>query len=486
MEEVQNQDQERIINFKYQEGPQYDLLRVPVHDILYGGARGGGKSYGMLGHFAAKAAHHRSKYGLDKFRGLLVRRTYAELEEIIGQGQEIYKGIAEFKKSSKTFEFYPDTPYPNATLKMRFLERDDDAAKYQGHQYNWICIEEAGNFPAPEPIDKLRACLRSPRGGESYFLMTANPGGVGHNWLKTRYIDPSPPGKIFKREINLPGGRSFSQDSIFIPSKVQDNKLLLANDPGYIDRLAAAATGQDWLLRAWLDGNWDIVAGGMFDDLWDRNVHVIEPFKIPSSWTIHRAYDWGSAAPFSVGWWAVSDGESVQVAGGATRTFPRGTLFRIDEWYGWNGQPNQGVKMLERDIARGIKDREKLREWKEVKRGPADNMIFDVRDGRTLADEHRPFGVYWARSDKSPGSRITGWQDIRKRLSACLDSPMEWPGLFVFSNCKQFIRTFPVAARDKKKLEDVDTDTEDHIIDETRYMVRFHPMPLKKIGLSGV
>lgn len=472
-------------NFVPQPGPQWDLLTVPVRDLLFGGARGGGKSYGMLGHYIAKAERTVRHYGQrDSFNGILVRRTLPELEDMILKAHKIFQGIGEWKDTKKTYVFPKQGVYGGATLKFRYLEKDKDAERYQGHEYQWVGVEEGGNFPSPAPINKMRATLRSGTGVDCYFLMTANPGGPGHNHLKADYIIPAPPNTPFivRQEIR---GRVVEFYRMFIPSKLEDNKLLMENDPDYVARVVAATNGQEWLARAWLDGDWDIVAGGMFDDLWDAKIHVLQPFKIPRSWRIYRAFDWGSSKPFSVGWWAESDGSVCQMADGTYKTFPPRTLFRIDEWYGWNGVPDTGLKMLEIDIAKGIKQRETTRGW-DVIGGPADTMIFDVRNGECLADHHRKQGIYWQAADKSPGSRITGWQEIRGRLQNSRKERMEDPGLFVFDSCRQFIRTFPVAQRDKNKPDDVDTDTEDHILDETRYMVRHKPNTVTVQRLSGL
>lgn len=473
------------VNFIPQQGPQYDLLTVPCFDILFGGARGGGKSFGTLGHYAAKAERTKRQFGLvESFNGLLVRRTLNELEDMIGKAHKIFDGVAEWFDSKKIYKFPKDGPYGGAQLKFRYLDRDKDADRYQGHDYAWVCVEEAGNFPSPAPINKLRATLRSGGGADTYFLMTANPGGVGHNHLKMAYIDPAPPNTPFEVEMVI-REKAYRWSRMFIPSKLEDNKILMQNDPNYVANVVASAGGADWLVRAWLEGDWNIVAGGMFDDIWDGSVHILKPFVIPRTWKIFRSYDWGSSKPFSVGWWAKSDGTMAQMADGVYKSFPPGTMFRIDEWYGWNGEPNTGLRMLEKDIAKGIKERETMRGW-TVMTGPADTMIFDVKNGSCLADDHKPYQIHWRPADKSPGSRITGWMDMRTMLAESKKQHMEAPGLFVFENCRQFIRTVPTAQRDPLNLDDVNTATEDHILDETRYAIRFKPATLTQVEIHGV
>jgi hypothetical protein len=444
------------------------MISCPANEVLYGGARGGGKSYGTLLDWLG----HEDKFK-DLSKGILFRRTLPELEDMQSKAEILLPPSgAVFKEQSKTWVF-PS----GAKLKLRYLERDSHADRYQGHEYNWICFEEAGNWPSPKPLDRLKACLRSADGVFLRLLLTANPGGVGHNWLKARFVDPAPHERIQRLEGDW--------RRVYIPAKVTDNPALLRADPGYVDRIREAAGSPD-MVRAWLDGDWNIVAGGMFDDVWREGLHAVEPFEIPSSWAIDRSFDWGSSRPYSVGFWAESDGSEAKLRDGSTRAWPRGTLFRIAEIYGWNGQPNEGTRELAVEIARKIKAFQAEVTWGgRVQPGPADNSIYDAENGVCIADDMGRLGVRWERSDKSPGSRRTGWEAMRKRFKAAHKRPMEDAGLFAFNTCRQFIRTVPTLTRDQKNPDDVDTKAEDHIADETRYRVlavrktpAFHAFPL--------
>lgn len=232
------------IAWRAQPGPQDLLIHCPFDDVLFGGARGGGKTDALLGDWAIHASH---SHGFA--RGILIRRTYQELEEVIARSKEIYEPLgATFGLVSHTWTF-PD----GAVLKMRSLDRDEDAAKYQGHSYDWIGVDEAGNFPSPGPIDKMRGTMRNAHGVRCVLRLTANPGGVGQQWLKERYIDPAPPLTAFKTGTLW---------RMFIPSRLRDNRRLLDSDPTYVDRLKAS--GPAWLVRAWLDGDWSASAGKDF------------------------------------------------------------------------------------------------------------------------------------------------------------------------------------------------------------------------------
>jgi hypothetical protein len=275
---------------------------------------------------------------------------------------------------------------------------------------------------------------------------------------------------------------------VVIQGYLLENRILLQADPGYLERLREAARNPEEL-RAWLEGSWDIVAGGMIDDLWDARTHALDAFPIPKSWTITRAFDWGSSKPFSVGWYAESDGSTIDTPRGPVATV-RGDLFRIYEWYGCGKQHNTGLRMLARDITDGIIRREL--DWGihgRVEDGPADAAIFSVENGVSIADDMAAsvrldgrlyYGIYWEPSDKSPGSRKQGWELLRQRLANAQrrgHEPREHPGLFIFRNhCPHFLRTMPVLPRDDQDLDDVDTEAEDHIADEVRYRLRWKRM----------
>ena len=433
---------------------QADLISCPANEIGYGGARGGGKSFGVLLDWLA----HEAKYG-KLAKGILFRRTMPELEDMLSKAAELFPAMGgRFGAQSKTWTF-PS----GAKLKFRYLDRDSDADSYQGHEYNWMCFEESGNWPSSRPLDKLRACLRSAAGVRHRLILTMNPGGVGHNWIKARFVDPFPPFTVHTD--------SEGWSRAFIPAKVQDNPALLHNDPGYVGRIREAA-GSEAMVKAWLDGSWDIVAGGALDDVWDRDTHVLKPFPIPEPWRIDRAFDWGSGHPFSVGWWAESDGTEATMVDGTKRCWPKGTLFGIAEYYGWNGKPNEGCRMLAVEVARKTLEYERdMGITGRVVPGPADSSIFDAENGVCISDDMARIGVRWQRADKSPGSRKIGLEAMRKRLKAATVHPMEDPGLFVFDSCHHFIRTVPVLPRDPRKIDDVDSSAEDHVYDQSRYRI---------------
>ena len=403
------------------------------------------------------------------WKGIVFRNEYKHLEDVISKSEKWFPKIwprAKFKESpSKLKWVFPD----GEQLLFRFGDKESDYNDYHGHEYPWLGFEELTNWSSPAfylaMFSVCRSSYADPR-MPRHIRATTNPYGVGHNWVKARFIDPAPRQKIIRDAV----GRA----RVAIHGNIYENKVLLTSDPQYLKNLEADTNLNR--KRAWLLGDWDIVAGGALDDVWDRTIHVIKAFPIPSTWFVNRSFDWGSAHPFSVGWWAQSDGSRVEVSPGKFRTFPRGTVFRIAEWYGWNGQPNEGCKMNSDQIGRGIKEREAqlLTRFKipRINAGPADSSIFDDREGDSIAAAiDRGYGSRgcFTMANKAPGTRHQRLELLRNRLSASTVEHMEDPGFFVFDNCTNWIRTVPVLPRDERDPDDVDTKAEDHAYDETGY-----------------
>lgn len=439
-----------------QPGPQTALLECPIFEVFYGGARGGGKTESSIGDWL----QHSSLYG-EAAIGIFFRRKLVQLAEVVARTKQIFPKLgAKYNEQQKTW-----TMANGARLKFAYLERDSDAEEYQGHNYTRVYVEEVTNFPSPAPIDKLRATLRSGSGVPVGMRLTGNPGGAGHNWVKKRYIDPNPKGYQViteEMEIEVDGIKKMvSLDRVFIPSKIGDNGLLMRNDPTYILRLRQS--GSEALVKAWLEGNWDIVDGAFFDE-WDEALHVLDsniilPLLRPDMLRF-RAFDWGSAKPFSCGWYALLDRDIAY----QDRVLPKGALVKYREWYGACG-PNKGLKMTADLVAQGIVEREK---GERIRYGVADPAIY-IRDGGPSIGEimsvHR---CNWRRADNK---RKAGAEQLRCRLVGVGGRPM----IYFADACEDTIRTIPVLQHDDTDVEDVDTEAEDHAYDETRYAVMSRP-----------
>jgi hypothetical protein len=408
----------------------------------------------------------------------LFRRTYPELiaSHLEGAGSFyemlgpwIEGGHARINMSDLDVLF----PALGSAIHLRHCQHDPDVYRYQSAEMHVLAIDEVTHFSdAQYRFLRSRVRLGALAVSEKWkaklpcVLAASNPGGVGHNWVKATWIDPAPPMKVW-RAADAEGGMLRQ----FIPSRLEDNPTLTENDPDYERRLEGLGSPQ--LVRAMRLGDWTIVSGGALDDLWDEEKHTVQPFTIPKAWRIDRSFDWGSSKPFSVCWWAESNGEDVELDDGRKLHFPAKTLFQITELYGWNGRPNEGCRKIAVEVAREILRIEEETKLKgRVVAGPADSAIFSTESaGSSIADDMGRVGVKWIESEKGPGSRAVGLERVRKMLKASLASPMEEPGLLFFNTCRHSIRTLPTLPRDPKKPDDVDTDAEDHAYDAIRYRV---------------
>lgn len=458
-----------------QPGPQTWLLTCPVFEVLFGGARGGGKSDGVLGEFAS----HADTYGFNAI-GLCVRRERTQLTELIERSKVLYTPLgARFHEIDKMWRF------PNgARLRFAYLENDNDAMSYQGHSYTRVYVEEMGTFPSDAPIRKLMATLRSGAGVPCRFIATANPGGPGHLWIKHRYIDPAPLGmKILTDIFENPFTKErIPKQRVFIPSRVTDNKY--TNTSEYIGSLYMS--GSEELVKAWLLGDWNVTLGAFFQE-WDTTKHVIKTFKIPKHWTRFTSFDWGSSSPFSVGWWAVVPDEfdsyldiSYYNLANKRIFLPKGALVRYKEWYGSKG-PNVGIKLTAEEIAAGIN----LREMDEprgengrprISYRVADPSAFKEDGGPSHTDRMAvyPYHINWIKADNARVGRngaMGGWDQLRARLKGDGERPM----IYFMDNCPDAIRTLPALQHDPDNLENVDGSGEDHAPDEIRYACMSRP-----------
>ena len=347
--------------------------------------------------------------------------------------------------------------------------------------------EELTNWPADVVYKKMMSLNRSTNKKVPLKIRaTTNPSGPGHNWVKSRFKLPSLPGEMTTeyQEFLDEDGEPTLPNRISIQSRLDENKVLMHGDPYYINKIRASCDSPEQL-EAWIGGNWNITSGGMFDDVWVPECHIIKgftPAMIPYGWYLDRSYDHGQSKPFSVGFWAESNGEPFTLPSGRIIGQVRGDLIRFREWYGCEpDKPNTGIRMSAKDIAKGINERIRgmgldLR----ITSGIADGSIFDLYEPhKSVAGDMAKEGVRWKPADKSKGSRKHGWQQMRTRFENSVPEKgadgnyiRESPGLFVTAECTDFIRTIPVLTRDKKDPDDVDTDLEDHIADEVRYRCR--------------
>jgi len=434
--------------------------------VAYGGSRGSGKSWSVR----VKAILLCYEY--PGITIMIIRKTYPELQENhIRPLCEMLHCYDEDKR--KRFAGYNDgkkqITFPNGSrILFRYCEKDKDAQRFQGTEVDVLFVDEATQ-QTEERMDKLKACVRGVNGFPKRIYYTCNPGGEGHGWMKRLFVD-----RKYKAEER-------AEDYVFIQAFVQDNTALMESDPDYIRKLEALPPK---LRAAWLYGQWDVYEGQFFEDfrtdpdmaaaqehgcMLDREelrrqhrwCHVIEPFDIGGGecrgWNLLRSYDFGYGKPFSCAWWAVDYD---------------GTLYRIMELYGCTDTPNEGIRWTPDMQFKEIARIEREHPWLKGRHidGVADPAIWDTSRGESIAETGMRYGVYFTPGDNN---RIPGWMQCHYRLQFDENG---YSRMYVFDNCRAFIRTVPLMMYSTRAPEDLDTNLEDHVSDEWRYMCMSRPV----------
>ncbi|MDO5478117.1 MAG: terminase family protein [Clostridia bacterium] len=428
---------------------QQAFINAKEDEVLYGGAAGGGKSYGQIIDAFLKAVKYPG------IKQIIFRNSFPELNRsvILTALSIIPKELYSYSSVNHKMNFVN-----GSFIEFGYIAADSDVSNYQSAEYDIVRFDELTHFTEYQ-YKYMRSRIRGVNKFPKQMKSSTNPGSRGHAWVKELFITAKKPGKRFERE-----GRSF----IFIPALVTENKFLMKSDPGYIKRLESLPSHER---KALLYGDWEIFDGQFFAEFKNNpehyedrfGTHVIAPFVPPPEWTIYRSFDFGYARPFSVGWWAIDYD---------------GRLYRIMELYGCkkdeSGFPtaNVGVKWTPEKIFASVSETEKTHPWLKGKEifGVADPSIWDKSRGTSVADVAEKYGVYF---DKGDNNRIPGWMQVHYRLQF---DENNIPMMYVFSNCEGFIRTMPSLVFSKNKPEDLDTDGEDHIADEVRYMCMAHPI----------
>lgn len=436
---------------------QAAFIACPADDTGFGGSRGGGKTDGIVGDFIS----HEDFYG-QHAAAMAFRRERTQLMDMIERSKQILAPLG--------YKWHEQDKYwrgpKGGRLRFSYLENDNDADAYQGHNYTRLYPEEMGTFPNEAPIKKLQATLRSGNGVPCQMKGTTNPGGPGHQWVKARYKLDGIVREIIRQEyefVNPFTQKKTLKTRVFIPSKVTDNRYL---GDDYVANLHQVGSAN--LVRAWLQGDWSVIEGAFFDG-WNIDRHVVRPFQIPANWVRIRSMDWGYAKPFSVGWWAVASDAMTLESG---QVIPRGCMVRYREWYG-KESANVGLRLDAEEVAAGIK---RLEQGEKIDNAVLDPSAFAQNGGPSIAERmYTAHHVGFRPADNtrvaSKGS-ISGWDAMRARLRGDDDGN---PMLVCFSTCTDSIRTIPALQHDALRAEDIDTDGEDHAADEWRYGLNSRP-----------
>lgn len=428
---------------------QKAFMDATADEVLFGGAAGGGKSYGQL----CDALVYALKY--PKSRQLILRKTYPELEHsLIMVSLEFYpKSVCRYLSSARKWYFIN-----GSIIEFGYLATQTDVIRYQGAEYDTVRFDELTHFTEEQYtylISRIRGVNNYPKSVKS----STNPGGIGHNWVKRRFIDSCEPNTVIH-------DKESGTTRLFIPSNVQDNVFLMKSDKDYIKRLNQLPENEK---KALLYGDWNIFDGQVFTEWRISHIgkktrqwsHVIEPFEIPRTWRRYRSFDFGYSKPFAVSWYAVD---------------PDGRAYNYRELYGCTGTPDEGVRWTAQKIAEKIKRIESSEDKGLHITGIADPAIFNSTgssDG-SIADMMEKCGVYF---EKGNHDRLAGKMQVHYRL-AFDDEGL--PMIYFFDTCKNMIRTLPQLTYDPIRPEDVDTTNEDHLYDELKYFLMSNPIGLKE------
>lgn len=419
---------------------QVEFLTAQKRHVGYGGARGGGKSW------AVRTKAKLLAFNYPGIKMLIVRETYKELQKnhIDVLRTELVPEFAKYNSTEKKFTFINAS-----TIDFMYCRNDSDLNAIQGTEYDIVFIDEATQLTEYQ-IKAINACVRGANKFPKRTYYTCNPGGKGHAYIKRIFITRD------YEESEYP------DDYQFIQALVDDNKVLMEMQPEYKRQLEALPPK---IRKAWLEGSWDIYEGQYFEEFVDDKshykdrqfTHVIEPFDIPQEWNVYRSYDFGYGKPFSVGWWAVDHD---------------GVVYRILELYGWNGTANEGCKWTPDQQFKKVREIETTHPWLKGRKitGPADPSIWDGSRGDSVADTAMKYQVYFTPGDNN---RIAGWMQMHYRFQFDQNG---YPGMYIFNNCKQFIRTIPLQVYSETNVEDLDTTMEDHVADEARYFLMSRPI----------
>ena len=447
------------MNIVWQPQPrQEEFMRRPEYEVLYGGAAGGGKSDAIVAEALRQVDN-------PNYRGIIFRKSFPQCRELIIKSLRMYKAAfpSAVYNSSQHFWRFPS----GAVIYFGSMPNATSYLQYQGLSFSYIAFDELTHFTQEEYEYLISRNRADGEGLRVYIRATANPGGIGHGWVKQRFITSCEPNvtKYIRMNVETPSGERIEvkRTRAFIPSSVFDNPALLSNDPNYLGSLAMLPEAKK---AALLYGNWDSYEGQVFTE-WRNNpaaydtglgTHVINPFPIPKSWRRYRTFDFGYSKPYAVQWWAIDyDG--------------RAYLYR--QLYGCvENSANTGTREQPREIAkkiRGIEDQ--LEQGNEIT-GIADPAIWDESRGRdgTIITMFEDEGVFF---EKGHNDRLSGKMQCHYRMQFDKNNK---PMMYVFSTCKPFIRTIPNLVYDTNHVEDINTSLEDHDYDAMRYFFMANPI----------
>ncbi len=454
----EKEPEQREVVFAPNPGPQTEFLAASEQEVLYGGAAGGGKSFGLL-------ADPMRYFHNPNFNGLILRRTNDELRELIWKSQELYpKAFPGAKWAEKKSQW---TLPSGAKLWLTYLEREDDVRRYQGLAFSYIAFDELTQHPTPFAWDYMRSRLRTTDPDLPIFMRaTTNPGGAGHGWVKQMFIDPAPANQAFVatdlssgEPLEYPEGHEKAGQPLFsrrfIPASLTDNPYLMEGGQ-YEANLLSLPENQR---RQLLEGDWAVADGAAFPEF-RQSIHVVEPFDIPDNWVRFRSADYGYSSWSAIHWYAIDPAFE--------------TLIVYRELY--------LSKHTGKDLGRAVLDAEM---GDSIKFGILDSSCWHNRGqiGPSIAEEMITMGCRWRPSDRTAGARVAGKNQLHERLK--VDEETGHPGIVFFNTCRQIIADLPVIPSCPKGSDDIDQRyASDHTYDSLRYGLMSRPRSLSPFDMG--
>lgn len=405
-----------------------------AEEVVYGGAKGGGKSCALIMEAFVYGTEHP---GATIY---LFRETYDDLEaNLITEWKEkVPEQLYEYNESKHIAKLIN-----GSTVRFRYVKSYQDAKKYQGRSFDFIGVDELTKHEE-KTVQELLSCLRSPKGFPTRFRATCNPGGIGHAWVKKRYILATEKGE--KSIIDEVSGNTIA----FIPAKVYDNKQIMDNDPAYVRRLENLPEDKR---KAYLHGDWDAFEGQAFDE-WRDDIHIVQPFRIPSTWKKFRGIDYGRTAPFCCLWGAMDQD---------------GNMFIYREAYEAGMDATDQAKLIN-----------EMNNGDDIQHTVLDSACWiPNQHGESIADTYFENGLL---CDQASKNRLNGKDRVHMWLKVLKDhNGVEYSRLNIFKSCRDLLRTLPALPLDEKNIEDVDTKAEDHAYDALRYLLMSVPEPIDSV-----
>lgn len=416
---------------------QRRFLSCPADEVLYGGCAGPGKSEGLL--MVAFGDTEQNAMNNGNWRALILRRTFPDLERtLIQRSIQIFGNLGAKYDGQKYRWVFPT----GAIIQFGHMKTEYDKYNYKSAEYNVICFDELTEFTETMYLYLFSRCRSKDPLLQPKMRAASNPTGIGHAWVKRRFIEKEDgrkiePDKIHTYQITMPDGSIKELTRCFIPAKLSDNPFIYENDKNYVVRLMNLPEVER---RALMDGDWDIFSGQFFPEFGEQN--ICEPFEFPLGWPVWMSIDYGYATKTAIGFY--------------TKDPRSDTYYLFDEIYCSKKGPDELSRMIKDKLGRRFTD---------LVGRYADKRIF-IKDEDLGISTQQKFALNGIYFQMSNDDRVEGWRRCRELLNKDSNDQIKFK---VFNNCIQFIETLPNCQFDINNPEDMNKRGENHHADQFRY-----------------